>query len=64
MGFMNIRHFRNAVKGLALAMGFLASPPLTGADSVRQTSVVKAVGKALPSVVNIRTETILSLIHI
>ena len=58
MGFMNIRHFRNAVKGLALAMGFLASPPLTGADSVRQTSVVKAVGKALPSVVNIRTETI------
>ena len=58
MGFMNIRHFRNAVKGLALAMGLLASPPLTGADSVRQTSVVKAVGKALPSVVNICTETI------
>ena len=58
MGFMNIRHFRNAVKGLALAAVLLAPLSLFGADGVRQTPVVKAVSKALPSVVNIRTETV------
>ena len=58
MGFMNIRHFRNAVKGLALATGLVVPTLLTGADDVRQTPVVQAVAKALPSVVNIRTETV------
>ena len=58
MGFLNTLHFRNAVKGLALATGLVVPPFLTGADDVRQTPVVKAVTKALPSVVNIRTETV------
>ena len=58
MGFMNIRHFRNAVKGLARSAMLLAPLSLFGADGVRQTPVVKAVSKALPSVVNIRTETV------
>ena len=58
MGFLNTLHFRNAVTGLALVTGLLVPPSLIGADDVRQTPVVKAVTKALPSVVNIRTETV------
>ena len=57
---MNIRAFPNAVNCLALALfglGFVAS----AAESDRRTPVVKAVAKVMPTVVNIRTETVVEV---
>ncbi len=58
MKSMNIGHFRNIVKGFTLMWVCLMAHQAAGANSIRQTPVVQAVSKVLPSVVNIRTETV------
>ena len=57
MGFLDTSIFRNAVKGLALVTALLVPLP-SSARMMSGKPVVKAVAKALPSVVNIRTETV------
>jgi S1-C subfamily serine protease len=59
---MNIRIFFISVNLLPLFLLLMAGEQaVTAADGPRRTLVVKAVEKALPSVVNIRTETVVEV---
>lgn len=58
--FMIFRSSKNFI-GL-VTMGLLATRVMgIGADNIRETPVVKAISKTLPSVVNIRTETVVEV---
>ena len=58
--FMIFRSSNNFIR--LVAVGFLANGAMEiRADNVRETPVVKAVSKTLPSVVNIRTETVVQV---
>ena len=58
--FMIFRSSKNFI-GL-VTMGLLATGAMgIGADNIRETPVVKAISKTLPSVVNIRTESVVEV---
>ena len=58
---MNIRFFLRAVNCLAFAMSWGITGSLMAAEGDRRTPVVEAVAKVMPSVVNIRTETVVEV---
>ena len=58
---MNIRFFFRAVNCLAFTMSWGITGSLMAAEGDRRTPVVEAVAKVMPSVVNIRTETVVEV---